>query len=221
VRFGRTIEDRRGVDDPGYEPPVEDLDEPSIAEEGQPLFAISQAATAATAIGGALIVIASFLPLDEPSGLFSRVASNTIVQQEEFLIPVFGGLIVVAAVSSYLSRQRRASTVILSILTTVLVVVMATNKSNRTLYPLNSLGEAENSGNGTVVPFGIAIYVVGAGAALAVLGSLAMYKAERIDGVTEPSAVRADNRATKQCPDCAETILAQARVCKHCGYRFA
>jgi hypothetical protein len=27
-------------------------------------------------------------------------------------------------------------------------------------------------------------------------------------------------KATKKCPDCAETILADARVCKHCGYRF-
>ncbi|WP_082109829.1 zinc ribbon domain-containing protein [Mycobacterium sp. UM_Kg1] len=26
---------------------------------------------------------------------------------------------------------------------------------------------------------------------------------------------------TKACPDCAETVLAAARVCKHCGYRFA
>lgn len=25
----------------------------------------------------------------------------------------------------------------------------------------------------------------------------------------------------KECPDCAETILAAAKVCKHCGYRFA
>jgi hypothetical protein len=27
-------------------------------------------------------------------------------------------------------------------------------------------------------------------------------------------------RDEKQCPDCAETVLAAARVCKHCGYRF-
>lgn len=27
--------------------------------------------------------------------------------------------------------------------------------------------------------------------------------------------------ATKKCPDCAETVLADARVCQHCGYRFA
>jgi ribosomal protein S27E len=26
--------------------------------------------------------------------------------------------------------------------------------------------------------------------------------------------------ATKKCPDCAETVLSDARVCKHCGYRF-
>jgi hypothetical protein len=26
--------------------------------------------------------------------------------------------------------------------------------------------------------------------------------------------------ATKKCPDCAETVLAEAKVCKHCGARF-
>ena len=27
--------------------------------------------------------------------------------------------------------------------------------------------------------------------------------------------------ATKVCPDCAEAVLADAKVCKHCRYRFA
>jgi hypothetical protein len=27
--------------------------------------------------------------------------------------------------------------------------------------------------------------------------------------------------STKQCPDCAERVLAEARVCRFCGYRFA
>ena len=27
--------------------------------------------------------------------------------------------------------------------------------------------------------------------------------------------------SSKRCPDCAEVVLAAARVCKHCGYRFA
>jgi hypothetical protein len=29
-----------------------------------------------------------------------------------------------------------------------------------------------------------------------------------------------DEDALKRCPDCAEAVQPQARVCKHCGYRF-
>lgn len=34
------------------------------------------------------------------------------------------------------------------------------------------------------------------------------------------SRVGAPAAATKHCPDCAEEVLAAARVCKHCRYRF-
>jgi len=210
-----------------YAPPAESSDdEPGEAVE-QPVvetptvYAISQGATAATVVGGALLVIGSFLPLDEPSGLLSRVASNTIVQQEEWLIPIFGALITLAAINSYVAKHRRASLIVLTVIAIGSVIALASNKSNRTLYPLNSQGEAEANGGGEVVPFGIAIYVVGAGAALAFLGSIGMWKAERLQSVATPDAVRPDHRLTKLCPDCAETILAEARVCKHCGYRFA
>jgi hypothetical protein len=61
--------------------------------------------------------------------------------------------------------------------------------------------------------------LAGAGAALAFLGSVAMWKSPRIEQTTgEP---RLDEQPTKKCPDCAETVLEEARVCKHCGYRFA
>ncbi|GJO59108.1 hypothetical protein NJB1604_52980 [Mycobacterium marinum] len=36
--------------------------------------------------------------------------------------------------------------------------------------------------------------------------------------VADPAVAKAP---TRQCPDCAETILAAAKVCKHCGSRFA
>jgi hypothetical protein len=168
MRFGRSIEDRHGVEEPDYEPPDEEreADEASsAAATGKPLYAIGQSATAATVLGGVLVVIASFLPLDEPRGLLARVASNTIVQQEEWLIPIFGGLIAIAALSSYASKRRRVSLIVLSILCVVAVVALASNKNNRTLYPINSQGAAETSGTGEVVPFGIAIYLAGAGCA--------------------------------------------------------
>ncbi len=36
-----------------------------------------------------------------------------------------------------------------------------------------------------------------------------------------PAPAKVPTRATKKCPDCAETVLSDAHVCKHCGYRFA
>jgi hypothetical protein len=36
-----------------------------------------------------------------------------------------------------------------------------------------------------------------------------------------PPPAASPTTTLKRCPDCAETILADARVCKHCGFRFA
>jgi hypothetical protein len=40
------------------------------------------------------------------------------------------------------------------------------------------------------------------------------------DAPPPPPQAESTERATKTCPDCAETVLTAARVCKHCGYRF-
>lgn len=38
--------------------------------------------------------------------------------------------------------------------------------------------------------------------------------------VLEPIPVPFDEAIEKGCPDCAESVLVDARVCRHCGYRF-
>jgi hypothetical protein len=63
-----------------------------------------------------------------------------------------------------------------------------------------------------VASLGIAIDVAGAGVAAALIGSLMLRQSAKHPW---PDA------ATKKCPDCAEAVLADARMCEHCGYRFA
>ena len=36
-----------------------------------------------------------------------------------------------------------------------------------------------------------------------------------------PPSVATVGVTHKKCPDCAELVLIEARVCKHCGHRFA
>jgi hypothetical protein len=166
-------------------------------------------------VGGAMLALSSFLPLDEPSGAFRLVEKNTLIEHGEWWLLAIGAILVVAALSSSYSRRRPGwSVFILAVIAAGLVVYLAQDKGLRTLYPLNTSGEAEPSGQGTVVPLGIAIYVAGAGAALSVIGAWVMRR-------TVEAAPVGPAQVTKQCPDCAETVLAEANVCKHCGYRFA
>jgi hypothetical protein len=55
-------------------------------------------------------------------------------------------------------------------------------------------------------------------AILAVPIALIVWLALRRTKVNDPSSVSPATR--KKCPDCAELVLVEARVCKHCGYRF-
>jgi hypothetical protein len=61
---------------------------------------------------------------------------------------------------------------------------------------------------------GIGIYAVGAGGLLLTLGG-ALLTGLAIGGI-EATPVR----RTKVWPDCTETVMAEAKVCRHCGRRL-
>jgi len=77
----------------------------------------------------------------------------------------------------------------------------------RTLDPVGPDGNPITTQPGMVANIGMAIYVAGAGIAAAFVGSVML--------------LRSRQAKTKKCPVCAETVLADAKVCKRCGYRFA
>jgi hypothetical protein len=173
-------------------------------------------------VGAIALATAAFLPLVEPTGAFSTVRANTLIQHGGWLLI---GLAIAIAASGYrVSQGRRTERVvpiILCVIAAAIIVITANAKDVRTLYPIGPDGAPNTSQPGVVASLGVAIYVAGAGVAAALIGSLILAQSvkQRVpDASGAPALVEA---ATKKCPDCAETVLADAKVCKHCGYRFA
>jgi hypothetical protein len=57
--------------------------------------------------------------------------------------------------------------------------------------------------------------------AMAVAGERPSTQRRVPDASGPPAPAKVATNATNKCPDCAEAVLADANVCKHCGYRFA
>jgi hypothetical protein len=180
----------------------------------------NQLALGLTLVGAAAMAIAAFLPLYQPTGLFRLIQDNTIIQTS-------GGWVLLAAAvgiaaggfwASQGNRGKLAVPITLCALTGLAIILLASNKDFRTLYPVGAGGSPNASQQGTVTSLGIAVYVAGAGAALALVGLLMMLRQNDAEP-DELETAWTSSRSTKKCPDCAETILADAKVCKHCGYR--
>jgi hypothetical protein len=95
-------------------------------------------------------------------------------------------------------------------------IYIGTDRSTMTLCPLNP---ALVSGCQRASP-GIGVYLAGVGAFLMIAGGWQIRTSKVEVAAAAPAAIPARS-ATTVCPDCAETIRAEARVCKHCGYRFS
>jgi hypothetical protein len=173
-------------------------------------------------VGAAAIALAAFLPLDEPANAFRMVEHNTLIQHGGWQLIV---LAVAIAAGGFRVNQRDGNgwpwPVVGCVFVAIRIIMWATDKDLRTLYPVGPDGNPITSQPGTVVPLGIAIYVAGVGVGVALIGSLMLRQTEMSDAEDPLVAAWEAAKTTKKCPDCAETILADARVCKHCGYRFA
>lgn len=204
MRLGRSIEEKHGVNEPGYTPhvdaPRDTMGKPPPPEPAQ-RYDISLFGLGLVCVGAVGMVIAEFLPIAEAAG--ETVRQNTPVQQEEWQFFGFAAFAALAAYRSYRKGRRGWAPIIWGLLGLASAVYMGTNKSLRTLYPLGV-----SQGSGTLVPVGIAAYVAGAASLLVMVGGRLMRQSSPV-------------AETQRCPECAETILAAARVCKHCGAHLA
>lgn len=172
-------------------------------------------------VGAAALAISTFLPFVQPVSALRMVEDNTLIQH--------GGWVLIALAVGIAASGYRASrgkpkegwmAIVLCVIAAALVLLDANDKDMRTLYPVPLDGTVNTSQPGTVASLGIAIYVAGAGVAAALGGSLILLQSAK-QRAPDTLVTASGTSATKKCPDCAETILVDAKVCKHCGYRFA
>src|SRR4051812_34270166 len=102
-----------------------------------------------TLVGAAVLLIATFLPLNEPNSMFRTVQNNTLIQNGggggwELILLALG-----IAASAVLYYQRRgpalATMIILCVLAAIDVFVMGSDDDSRTLYPVRLDGSIDTT----------------------------------------------------------------------------
>ena len=186
-------------------------------------------ATVLSGVGGALVALSTFLPLASVSGRFTAIQANSMIQHGGWLLLVLGVALALPPRKEF-GRYGPFVGVAAWVIAVIIVGKIATDDNVRTLYPVGTDGTIETAGIHATAPLGIAVYVAGFGLALALAGILMRVTAIQSretedllaawDAEDEAEAEKEKADTEKQCPDCAETILRAAKVCKHCGYRF-
>jgi uncharacterized protein UPF0547 len=173
---------------------------------------VNRAGIGLTIAGAALMVIAVFLPRVE-SQEFLRVADNTLILSGDGWVVI--GLAVIAAAATYRTYQQQSKTWSVLVLGVLGIAVAVFNGTGERLE-LVSVSDSSlfDSIRETASP-GVGIYAAGAGSLLVAYGGALL-----VGWGIWPGGSQLPARHTKRCPDCAETVLADARVCKHCGYQF-
>ncbi len=180
---------------------------------------------AGLAVVGALAAVAAlFLPAAEaPSGV-AQVSANTLVQSDSgagvaIRVIILAVIILALTYRYYRLGGGRWGIAIPAVLLVVGAFVDGRSDTLLTLYPLepvetgDPVGDLSETTGGTRASAGIAFYLVGLGGILSLAGGALMFRSR--------AEMQAAEASGKVCPDCAEEVLAEARVCRFCGYRFA
>lgn len=122
--------------------------------------------------------------------------------------------IAAAAYRAYKQGRKTVATIVLGAAAAAYATFQGTSDELLTLYSIDESGSPDLFGETERASPSVGIYLAGVGGLMAVAGGFQMRGGPaRTEGAEGPER-------TKTCPDCAETVLAAARVCKHCGSRF-
>lgn len=162
------------------------------------------------AVGAAFLGIVSvFLPALE-SETFSTIKHNALIQSGTgfFIIGVCLAILG-SAYRVYQSRTKSWTVCVGGVALIAAAIYAGTGKRAELEGTLLLTGQAVTAKASPA----IGIYAVGAAGAIALFAGYAI-------ATNRGTLAPAGGRSTKTCPDCAESVLSAARICKHCGHEF-
>lgn len=165
----------------------------------------------ALSVGAALLgAVSVFLPALETSS-FSQIEQNTLIQSGLGFL-VLGCAVGIVGGVYRVYNERNTTWSIFTLGAIILGAAIYSGTGSRAeLHSVGSIAGETLSVTGSPA---IGLYAAGAAGCLAMLGGWIL-AGHNVASFEPNSTAR-----TKACPDCAETILEAARVCKHCGHRF-
>jgi hypothetical protein len=172
----------------------------------------------ALALAGALVMaVAVFLPRFNRH-IFARVGNNTLIHSGNgWLFIAFAVLIATCVYRIHRNAERYRSAAAVLLVAVIAIGLAIYDGTGKRFEPKNVLvvvtgpiTEKEITEKGDP---GIGIYGAGVGGLSALVGGVWI--------MGWGYGGKEEGRRFKVCPDCAEKVLADAQVCKHCRHRFA